>query len=153
VAAFANLRRATRPNGRLALVVWQPFAVNEWVRAPYAALSLGRDVAPPADDVAGPFGLASPDRLRAILADAGWTSVDLDDQLVPYDFGADPATAARHASEIGVFRGLVDDLDDAEGARALDALTDLMTAHAGPHGVRLDSRVWIVSALREDPPR
>ncbi len=50
------------------------------------------------------FGLADADRVRRILDDAGWSDVQLDDEQVPYDYGAEPATAARHASEIGVLR-------------------------------------------------
>ena len=111
VAAFANLARATRPGGRLALVVWQPFAGNEWVEVPRAALALGRDLPPIPEDVPGPFGLADPDRVERILGDAGWSDVVLGDVSVPYDYGVEPATAARHASEIGVFRVLFEGLD------------------------------------------
>jgi len=148
VAAFANLARATRPGGRLAVVTWQPFDRNEWVAVPRAALALGGDVAPIPEDVPGPFGLADAERVRRVLADAGWSDVQLDDAPAPYDYGADPDTAARHASEIGVLRGLLEGLDDTEIARAMDALTAAMAEHATPDGVRLDSRTWIVRAVR-----
>jgi SAM-dependent methyltransferase len=148
VAAFANLGRATAPGGRLAAVVWQPVAGNAWLRVPRAALSLGRDLPSIPEDVPGPFGLADADRLRRILGDAGWSDAHLDDARVPYDYGADPATAARHASEIGVLRGLLQDLDDEETARAMGALTDVMVEHDTADGVRLDSRIWVVSAVR-----
>jgi SAM-dependent methyltransferase len=148
VAAFANLRRATTPGGRLALAVWQPFAGNEWVEVPRAALALGRDLPPIAEDVPGPFGLADPDRVRRILADAGWSAVELDDVSVPYDYGVEPATAARHASEIGVFRVLFEGLDDARIARAMDALTAAMAAHVTREGrVELDSKIWVIRAV------
>jgi SAM-dependent methyltransferase len=149
VAAFANLARATAPGGRLALVVWQPFADNEWVVVPRAALALGRDLPPIPEDVPGPFGLADPDRVRRILGEAGWSHVELDDVRATYDYGAEPATAAQHASEIGVFRVLLEGLDDAQTARAMDALTAAMTERATPGGgVQLDSRIWVVRAVR-----
>jgi SAM-dependent methyltransferase len=148
VAAFANLARATEPGGRLALVVWQPFARNEWIGLPLAVLSAERDVPPIRDDVPGPFGLADPDRTRRILIEAGWSSVTLDDVAVPYDCGPDPVAAAKHASEIGVLRDLVQGLDDAHRARAMDALTDAMAERATHDGVHLDSRIWAVSAVR-----
>ena len=149
VAAFANLARATVPGGRLALVVWQPFADNEWVVVPRAALALGRDLPPIPEDVPGPFGLADPDRVRRILGEAGWSHVELDDVRATYDYGAEPATAAQHASEIGVFRVLLEGLDDAQTARAMDALTAAMTERATPAGgVQLDSRIWVVRAVR-----
>src|SRR5690242_10567588 len=31
VAAFANIRSATRPGGRLVFVCWQPLAANQWL--------------------------------------------------------------------------------------------------------------------------
>jgi len=149
VAAFANLARATRPGGRLALVVWQPFAGNEWVEAPYTALAIGRDLRPIPEDVPGPFGLADPDGVRRILADAGWSAVELGDVSVPYDYGVEPATAARHASEIGVFRELFEGLDTARTAQAMDALTATMAEHVTRAGrVELDSRVWVIRAVR-----
>jgi SAM-dependent methyltransferase len=148
VAAFANLARATVPGGRFAAVVWQPFARNEWVRVPHVALAMGRDVPSVPDDVPGPFGLAGADRARRILGDAGWSEVELDGARVPYDYGTDPETAARHASEIGVLRGLLEGFDDAQTARAIDALTEVLGEHRTPDGVRLDSQVWLVSAVR-----
>ena len=38
---------------------------------------------------------------------------------------------------------LLDDLDDAQTAQAMDALTTAMTERATPEGVWLDSRVWV----------
>jgi len=147
VAAFANLARATAPGGRLALVVWQPFAGNEWVEVPRAALAIGRDLPPVPEDVPGPFGLADPDRARRIVADAGWSTVELDDVHVPYDYGVEPATAAQHASEIGVFRVLFEGLDEARTAQAMDALTAAMAEHVTRDGrVELDSKIWVIRA-------
>src|SRR5688572_16547359 len=44
VAAFANLRRALRAGGRLAVLTWQPLAGNEWLREIAGALAAGRPV-------------------------------------------------------------------------------------------------------------
>ncbi len=148
VAAFANLARATRPGGRLVVVTWQPIAGNEWVEIPRAALTLGRDLPPIPEDVPGPFGLADPDRLQRILGEAGWSSVQLDDVHAAYDYGAEPATAAQHASEIGVFRALIEGLDDSQTERAMDALTATMVEHTTSDGVHLDSKIWVASAVR-----
>jgi SAM-dependent methyltransferase len=148
VAAFANLARMTAPGGRLTVVTWQPAAQNEWVSLPRAALAVGRDLPPIPEDVPGPFGLADPTRVRSILDAAGWSEVGIDDVAVPYDFGMAPADAARHASEIGVLRAMLDGLDDAQVARAMDALTAAMAERTTPTGVQLDSKVWVVHAVR-----
>jgi SAM-dependent methyltransferase len=148
VAAFANLARATVPSGRLAVVTWQPYARNEWVSVARTALAIGRDLPPIPEDVPGMFGLADADRIRRILDAAGWSDVQLADEQVPYDYGAESATAARHASEIGALRTLLDDLDDAQTAQAMDALTTAMTERATTDGVHFDSRVWVIRASR-----
>ena len=48
-----------------------------------------------------------------------------------------------------MFRVLLEGLDDAQTARAMDALTAAMTERATPAGgVQLDSRIWVVRAVR-----
>jgi SAM-dependent methyltransferase len=39
IAAFANIGRAVRPGGRLAVLSWRPLAENEWIRALRDALA------------------------------------------------------------------------------------------------------------------
>jgi len=78
VAAFANIRSATRPGGRLVFACWQPQAANQWMLVPGAALA--EHLPPPAPapaDGPGMFAFADPDRLRPILAAAGWRDVEI----------------------------------------------------------------------------
>jgi len=60
VAAFANIARAMRPDGRLALVAWQSVARNEWLTEMRGALDGGRGVPTPPAGVPGPFGWPIP---------------------------------------------------------------------------------------------
>jgi SAM-dependent methyltransferase len=77
-AAFANLRRSLRPGGRLAFVCWRPLAENLWMRLPAeAAAGLVPHAPPPEPGTPGPFAFADPDRVRAILAQAGFTAIDI----------------------------------------------------------------------------
>jgi SAM-dependent methyltransferase len=147
-AAFANLARAAASGGRFMAIVWQAVERNPWVGLPRAALALGRELPPLPPDAPGPMGLANADRTRRILADAGWSDVELDDVVVPYRFGADVDSATTHAREVGMMRAVLEGLDDDETARAIDALHAVMAEHATPAGVVLDSRVWVVRAVR-----
>jgi SAM-dependent methyltransferase len=148
VAAFGNLARAAAPGGRFVAVVWQAVERNEWIALPRAALALGRELPPIPTDAPGPLGLADPDRVRRVLTDAGWTDVQLDDVAVPYRFGPDVESATVHARDVGFFRALFDGLDDDQTSRAVDALRAVMAEHDSPDGVRLDSRTWVVRAVR-----
>ena len=141
VAAFANLARATVPGGRLAVVAWQPyFAATSGCRCRGRH---SRSAPAPADPRRTPPGCSAwptPDRIAAHFDDAGWSDVQLDDEQVPYDYGAEPAIAAApRAVRCGVLRTLLDDLDDAQAARAMDALHrgDVRARHARGRGARL----------------
>ena len=84
VAAFANIRSATRPAGRLVFVCWQPLAANQWLLVPGAALA--EHVPPPAGpgsgDGPGMFGFADPDRVRSVLTAAGWRDIEITSEHV-----------------------------------------------------------------------
>jgi len=71
VAAFGNIRGALRPGGRLAFACWRAMPENAWFREPIQAV---RPFVPPlpkiAPDEPGPFSLADPERVRAVLTAA-----------------------------------------------------------------------------------
>lgn len=148
VAAFTNLGSAMVSGGRLALVVWQAFGRNEWVRACRDALAVGRDLADPPSGVPGPFGLADPDRVRAVLDAAGFDRIEIIAAEVPFWFGETVPEAVAYVREVGVLRDLLDGLDAEDAARALDALRATVSAHETDDGIVFDSQVWMVSAVR-----
>jgi len=148
LAAFANIRRGLKEDGRLACVAWQELSRNEWVTVPRRALAMGRALPLPPSGAPGPFGLADPDRARGVLEAAGFRDVVLDDVAVPFSFGADAERAFDHAQGVGILKGALDDLDDAARARALDALHEVMRARDAGKGVTFDSRIWVISAVR-----
>ena len=75
-AAFINIRRSLRQNGRLAFVCWRALAENPLdilplrVAAAHLPPRLAHD-----PDAPGPFALANPDRARCILERAGFGGV------------------------------------------------------------------------------
>ncbi len=78
LAALLETRRVLRPGGRVALAVWDSLTANPWALAPRLEL-LERGLAqPPAESAEytpGPFGLGDPERLRALLGEAGFTEI------------------------------------------------------------------------------
>jgi SAM-dependent methyltransferase len=146
-AAFANIARALRPGGRLVLMTWQPFEQNEWIRTFFTVLAAGREspATPPAG-APGPFSLSDPERVRRLLASAGFVDVRLRRVAEPMYFGPDPDDACRFVST--QFAGLLNDLDADARARALDALRASMADHRTDRGVLYDSAAWITVARR-----
>jgi SAM-dependent methyltransferase len=146
VAAFTNIGRALRESGRLALMVWQPFQENEWMREPMGALAAGRDLPMPPVGAPGPFGLADPDQVRTVLSASGFTDVAVDPWNADIYVGEDLADAEQGL--LGALGWLLRDLDDATRERALDDLRATLAAHATSAGVTFGSAAWLIQARR-----
>jgi SAM-dependent methyltransferase len=146
VAAFANIRTALRPGARLALLAWQPFERNEWIRMFWDSLLAGRDLSPPPAGAPGPFGLADPDDVHRVLGDAGFTDVDLTALDAPQWLGATVEDAWAFASAQGIVRGLTGALDDDTKRACLDRLHAAVAAHMTPDGVQVGAAEWLITA-------
>ena len=73
VAALRETRRVLRPGGRVALSVWGDPKANLWASAPAAALSEHTGQEPPDPHAPGIFAMASEERTRELLTEAGLT--------------------------------------------------------------------------------
>lgn len=146
-AAFANLVRATRPDGRLVMLVWRGIEDNPWLREFLGAIGRVRSLPTPPADAPGPFALSDPDRVRGLLESAGWDEVAFEALDEPLCFGPDADTATDFI--VGQMAWLFATLDDAGRAQARAHLHDVMAAHADADGVLLGSGAWIVTAVRE----
>lgn len=116
-AAFANLRAALVPAGRLSFACWQGLAANEWMSLPAdaAMAALGVSRPPPPAGGPGPFALADPQRVRAILAAAGFRAIDIDAVNDVFEVTEDQI-APR--AQMGARQGAVADLLAASGGGA-----------------------------------
>ena len=148
VAALANVAGATRAGGRLAFVAWQHLDDNEWLTAVRGAMAQGRDLPTPPPHAPSPFAFADAERVRSVFADAGFHAVTLEPAEVPVCFGTDTEDAFGFVKDVGVVRGLLEDLTTDQQRAALDDLHAVLDAHAGPDGVLFGSRMWVITALR-----
>jgi SAM-dependent methyltransferase len=144
VAAFANLARALTPDGRMVLLVWQPFEENEWMGTFLRAVSVGRDLPPPPADRPSPFALGAPDRVRSVLMAAGFSEPQLVGLREPMYYGPDVTTAEEFV--LSMVGGTLTELDDAARAEARAALRSTLQDHLGPDGVTYRSAMWLVTA-------
>jgi SAM-dependent methyltransferase len=145
-AAFANVARALRPGGRVALLTWQPLTANEWLPSFAGALAAGRDLPMPPADAPGPFALSDPDRVRSLLGGAGLTEVTLEPMSAGMWFGHD--TADAHRFVLGQLGWMLNGLDDVGRTRAEQALRETLAAHETPSGVVYGSAAWLIRAVR-----
>ncbi len=150
-AAFANLRRALRPGGRLAFVCWQEIGRNPWMLVPLGAVA--KVIAlppPPAPGAPGPFAFADATRVTGILEGAGFEDVAAESLTEVLPVGPpDLAEAARFLLTMGPAAAALHDA--AVGAqtlrRAEEAVQEAIAPFATADGVvRMPSASWIFTA-------
>jgi SAM-dependent methyltransferase len=148
-AAFANIRRALRPAGRLVMMVWQAHERNEWDVVIHQSLAAAEGpIALPATGP-DPFSLADPLAVTEILETARFADAAFTDVREPVYYGPDVAAA------LGWVRGFMSTsealkrLDPAAAARAVGRLREALAAHMTDNGVWFSSRAWIVTARRD----
>lgn len=146
IAAFANLRAASHPGGRLGMVVWRGPDANEWLRCVIGALAVGRDLPGPPPGAPGPFGFAERERVVSVLERAGFTEISLDPLDGPYWAGSDAEDAIAFFRGTGVFRGFTQELSAAQVEEAIAALSATMSEHETADGVVFESGTWLVRA-------
>ncbi|HEV3320063.1 MAG TPA: methyltransferase domain-containing protein [Solirubrobacteraceae bacterium] len=76
-AALAETRRVLRPGGRVALAVWDSVQHNPWALLPNMELLERGLASSPAQGTPGPFALGDPERVRELLAQAGFAEIDV----------------------------------------------------------------------------
>ena len=148
LAAFTNLATALRPDGRLAVLVWQALERNPWIVELRAALAVGRELPSPPTGAPGPFGLADTDAVAAMLTEAGYESIELVPIEGPMQLGADAEHAWEYVSGMGLYRGLTGGLDETDKEAAITNVKQLITDHTTAAGVMVDSASWSITAVR-----
>jgi len=153
VAAFANIRRALRPAGRLVMMVWQAHERNEWevaIRQSLAAAEGPPAPGPLAPPSGGPdaFSLAHPTAVTETLEAAGFAGVTFTDVREPVYYGPDVAAALDWVRGFTSTSDALKRLDPAAADRALGRLRAALAAHLGDDGVWFNSSAWIVTAQR-----
>jgi SAM-dependent methyltransferase len=138
-AAFANIARALRPGGRLAMLVWQAYERQDWMTEIDRALGV-----PPTPSDA--FSLGDETTVRRLLG--GFGDIRLAEVHEPVFYGPDGAAAVEFVSAFQSTRDALAALSRDEAERALARLRALMDEHRTAAGVALDSRAWVVTARR-----
>jgi SAM-dependent methyltransferase len=126
-AAFANVRRAVKPGAILSFACWQGALENEWMSVPALAAVgvLGTMPAMPGPEEPGPFSLAEPARVTAVLGAAGFSDIDVSAHADQVHIGeADIAELVQSSLRVGAVQRMLEeaDADTVAGvAAAIDA--------------------------------
>jgi SAM-dependent methyltransferase len=152
VAAFAHLRAAMRPAGRLGFVCWQAARLNPWADAPLAAV---RAIAPtqPLPPMfeqgrPGPFYFADPAFVRDTLVAAGFTDVDVAAHATEMSLGGARTLeeAVDFTLQIGPASRFISEAEPALRPRMAAAIAASLRPFAGANGVVVPAHAWLVTA-------
>lgn len=150
VVAFANIGRSLKPGGRVAFVCWQDMLANEWIALPGMTLAahvplpdLGEAGGP------GPFSLAEPPQIEAILESAGFGDTRVKERRAPMKLpGSTPGEFERFLRAMPVVRHTLADADPVAAERAVRAVLEVLEPRFGPEGLYLEGASWLVTATR-----
>lgn len=144
VAAFANLRAAASTEAALRFVAWRTAAENPFMTeaaraaAPFLALPL------PAPDAPGQFAFGDRSRVAGILADSGWTEVDLE----PIDVTCTMAEAdlLRYLTHLGPLGRALLEVDADTATEVIDVVRAAFDPYVHGDEVRFAAACWLVRA-------
>jgi len=148
-AAFANLRSALRPGGRLAFVCWQGIDRNPWMLIPLrAVVGIVELPPPPPPGAPGPFAFADPERVQGILASGGFEKIELEPLEGELSIGAggDLDRAVQFTLQMGPVSAALREAGEDERRRAADAIREALAPLVTPTGVRAGYAAWIATA-------
>ena len=146
-AAFANLRRALRPTGRLAFVCWRSLQENPWWMVPLRAVTTHVPPPPrPGPEDPGPLSFADPERVTRILTQAGFAPPRLEKFDLDLRLGSTLDEAVEGALSFGPALRLLNDQPDHVRAAVVATLKEALKPHVTPAGVALGGAVWLVGA-------
>lgn len=151
IAAFSNLRSALVPGGRLVFVCWQVPKENLWMSVAGRAV---QPFLPPAEAqnprAPGPFAFADPNWIEEILADAGYSNIEIESVTPDLKVGSTVEEAMDFQGRIGPLARVLAELDEDTQVRANEAVHAALSDYLTDDGVVLRSAAWLVSATNRD---
>ncbi len=151
VAAFANLRQALQPDGKLGFCCWREKRLNDWINLPYQAIRPYLPEQPEEDPFApGPFAFARDEYVSEVVAQAGFSDVEIIPCDVPMSFGPskDIQAAAKEVTQTGPIARLMLDLSDDVRPSAFDRVVEALEPNYKDGTVTLCGAFWLVTASK-----
>jgi ubiquinone/menaquinone biosynthesis C-methylase UbiE len=134
--ALVETRRVLRPGGRLGLAVWSAAENNPWASVAGRLFVERGHLPPPEPGAAGIFALADEDRLRSLLAGAGFTSVRTKNVSVEFRFGSVDEYVAWATNTAGALAMVLRDLPEEERGSLTHELEERFAPYQAENGYR-----------------
>ncbi|MFJ8635703.1 class I SAM-dependent methyltransferase [Streptomyces sp. NPDC093568] len=145
VRAFANLRRATREGGALRFVAWRGPAENPFMTtAERAAAPLLPNLPVRRPDEPGQFAFADSGRVHRILAESGWSAIDI--RPVDVACALPERELVRYFTRLGPVGQALPGVDERTRAKVVETVRAAFDGFVEGAEVRFTAGCWMVGA-------
>jgi SAM-dependent methyltransferase len=148
-AAFANMARALKPNGRMIFAAWAPATDAPWFSIPVAAAVARLGKPEPTDpDAPGPLAFQNPVRVTGLMEKAGLTNVCCVSEMVDLAPEGTVAEISAFAARVGPAARIIAQFSATEAdAKAIEAeVGKALAAYETDQGIRIPSRILFYQA-------
>jgi SAM-dependent methyltransferase len=148
-AAFANLRTALKPGGRITFMCWRPFMENPWMAVPIGAAAEHVELPVPGDPFApGPFSLADQEHTTSLLEKAGFTNIFItpNDQSLAMGGSGDLDASVDFVLKIGPLSRIMAEADTETVEKVRGAVKEALAPFNSDDGIKMDFATWLVNA-------
>lgn len=149
IRALTAVRRALKPGGRVAAVVFTTPAANAFMAKPMQILLRHAGKEPPASGQPGIFALSAPGIAEGIFVSSGFT--DVEQRTLELTLRLDSAAEALEMMQeaFGAYRAVVSDCPEAVQAAAWDEVAEMLRSfEAGDGGFAAPGEVLVVGGRR-----
>lgn len=145
VGAFANLRRAARPDAEFRFIAWRSTAENPFMTtAERAAAPLLPNLPARRPGAPGQFAFADQHRVHSILEESGWTGID----IRPIDVACTlpEKELVRYLTRLGPVGTFLQEADDRTRTQVIETVRAAFESYVHGAEVRFTAACWMVSA-------
>jgi SAM-dependent methyltransferase len=150
-AAFANMAKGLKPNGRLVFAAWGPVAENPWFSIPRDAAIARLGKPAPADPFApGPLAFQDVDRVTKLMEHAGLTDIRGETEMVPLTPLITARKAAETATKVGPAERIIKEYSgtEADAAAIETAVSEAFSKFETEKGISVPATINFFSAGR-----
>lgn len=147
VAAFANIRRAMKPSGRLVFLCWRTPSENPWAAVPMRAAQ--RFLPPmqrPDPEDPGQYSFGDRRRVERILTQSGFSGLSIEPADLMMTQGKDVPDVLQRIGDFGPLARAFKDVPPDQVAKAKVAIAEALKPYATADGVKLAGACWLVRA-------
>jgi len=144
VKAFANLRRAATDDARLRLVVWRGSEENPFMTTAERAAAPLLDLPVRSPGQPGQFAFADADKVHHILAESGWSGIDI--RPADVECVLPEPELERYFTRLGPLSQVMDELDSRTRRQVVETVRAAFETFVQGSDVRFTAAVWVVDA-------